>query len=1423
MRQYYGNGRIIVRRFLIIVVSIAAIGMGHANDKIIDVEWYHNAATEAFERRGLPPVEVTGSSIHNGVLQTEIAPRDWIENAQLNFVLAAPAGRVTTATMTVDELSESTGTAGQRLEYQREIDVSVESLGYVRGNHLVKVEVPAIVPGTAGRRLRKGTLKIYFEAANKITAERKANDPDLFARMLAKIVANPADIDGFAIPLDSVPSPSDAAGVPPLGRIENPVASFKVSKEGFVSFTGADLAAIGVHLADTVTTSVSVWSEGEQQAVLLLGLFDGTSGTIQLDDKFLVFTRESKSTYTKERVYWVKISDDAPLLPDLVLSAPAPEEARSNKSFMATQTVETDTTPVLTKNDQFLTILGYRWAWWTWTGDKKSANVPAPRDYQTSGSFGFDVPGLVHGRNPAKMKLHFYIHRWPVDAQPVSFQIMLNGTAVGNVTVSDPDGVDHALEVPTVLLRESGNELVLQPQASGRTVFPDIAFDRMELDYPRSYKMTTSSLDFLPPSSQGGVVGINVSDSGSPQVLIADISKQKPKLIIGKGGPVKGVRYLRTEGPADRRYVASDLSAIPGVDLQQYRPQRDLRSSNNRADVIVIAWHDFTADMQPWVEFRRSQGHAVEVVDVQDIYDQFGYGELSPHAIRAFLRYAAEHWQGSKLAPAASYVLLIGDSTSAYRNEFRNDVINYVPTMRVTATDDPFASDQWFVSMFGDDSFSDAMIGRFSVNNRDDLRNVIRKQLEYTAQETTAPWQNRLGFIADHTEFDETLDRVMTRAVPPWFEKTSVSMSDLPWIDNYYFPKELASVRRAKVSPQATLQIRDMFNEGAAVVTYFGHGSPNIWSNERMWFGGDSPNSDNHLLTNRDRLPIVINMTCNSGAIDYPQPNWNIAISEDFMRVPNGGAVACFVPSGPGLTLQHERLMNEISLELFGKESQPLGQSLQLALWRYLAEGNPRHLAEMFILLGDPMLVPKINTVQSSETLAGNIKDLQVTQWSRLDKPAADTATAALELELQNTSPYPTREVAVSITDPEGRQMAEAEAVDILPFSSRRILVDVPIQTGLNNFRGWLSAGAEKVELHPAVPFAAAGLRPDDQRDNVPPAAIDPRTVEVTYREADGKVIANVSAQVYALAREPLSNLRLGLQGNDGIVDRESVVTIPATSPGMASRVTLPMEMASAVASEQFKIRFDPSGFYPEFHRFPPLTVSMGPQQFPDLSLVSASASTTAPTEGETVFFDVTVANTGESDIDGVRPAGYIVDAAGRRTAMPTQVLRKVQPQTLESGSSSTFRLRWDPVDNIGSSTLAFAVRSIYGAPDRSPADNETTLTLRARTKADIRNLKVEVLPISVEDRQMKQIRIAAHVRNAGETEAHGLRVTYYGSPEKKESDLLGSVDIEAINPGQTVQAVLTYRMKPGEERRPFRFTTEVMYKGSRQRIPLER
>ena len=58
------------------------------------------------------------------------------------------------------------------------------------------------------------------------------------------------------------------------------------------------------------------------------------------------------------------------------------------------------------------------------------------------------------------------------------------------------------------------------------------------------------------------------------------------------------------------------------------------------ADYVVVAPAAFHATLGTLTALRASQGHSVAVVDIEDVYDEFSFGQKTPYALRAFLQHA---------------------------------------------------------------------------------------------------------------------------------------------------------------------------------------------------------------------------------------------------------------------------------------------------------------------------------------------------------------------------------------------------------------------------------------------------------------------------------------------------------------------------------------------------------------------------------------------------------------------------------------------------------------------------------------------------------------------------------------------------------------------------------------------------------------
>ena len=89
---------------------------------------------------------------------------------------------------------------------------------------------------------------------------------------------------------------------------------------------------------------------------------------------------------------------------------------------------------------------------------------------------------------------------------------------------------------------------------------------------------------------------------------------------------------------AGRRYLAVSPQAVKGVVAKPGRSVHPARRAARR--LSGRRTREFLAAAQPLLEQRRGQGLESMSVAIEDVYDEFGYGEAHPEAVKAFLEYA---------------------------------------------------------------------------------------------------------------------------------------------------------------------------------------------------------------------------------------------------------------------------------------------------------------------------------------------------------------------------------------------------------------------------------------------------------------------------------------------------------------------------------------------------------------------------------------------------------------------------------------------------------------------------------------------------------------------------------------------------------------------------------------------------------------
>lgn len=495
-------------------------------------------------------------------------------------------------------------------------------------------------------------------------------------------------------------------------------------------------------------------------------------------------------------------------------------------------------------------------------------------------------------------------------------------------------------QVPQSSLVEGENQLKLSLLLDA---FPgqftdDIYFDWFEIDYAHLFKANNDYLAFSRDES-GEPWKYEVSDFTSGQATVYEISDPlQPEIVTGQ---VLQSGTLSFEGnhAGQARYALAGTSALQKpASITFYNPP-DLKSSSNAADYIFITHRDFHTATQTLADYRRAQGLATKVVDVQDLYNEFNYGIFNPIAIKNFLAYTFAVWQ-----KAPTYVLLVGDGHWNFEGyQSNNPSVDYGSPTPVYMPPNLAWVDPWqgevdsanlLAAVVGTDPLPDVNIGRLPVNSVAELNAVIQKIMDYE-NSPLGDWQYNLVFAADNKDaagdFKSLADGIINDIIPSAYRENRIYLDDLG---------------SAAVANQS---LKQAFNvSGAVLLNYIGHAALDTWANEGMFTSADIQD-----LTNGSMLPVVISMDCLDGYWFYPSQS---SLTEQMLRAANKGAVGSFSPTGLGVATGHDALQRGFYHAVLNQGIQELGPATLAAKLSLYVSGSNYDLLHTFTVFGDPAL-----------------------------------------------------------------------------------------------------------------------------------------------------------------------------------------------------------------------------------------------------------------------------------------------------------------------------------------------------------------------------------------------------------------------------------------------------------------------------------
>lgn len=336
---------------------------------------------------------------------------------------------------------------------------------------------------------------------------------------------------------------------------------------------------------------------------------------------------------------------------------------------------------------------------------------------------------------------------------------------------------------------------------------------------------------------------IKVYQSGNEYNALIPNGGNAKKCVLYSSSGIKSVGSLRAVG--QNGFFQNFVNTIPD------------------SAYIMISHSTLDVEVLNYANYRTSTGHYPYIVDVNQLYKQYGYGVTQhPLAIRNYLN---DVLVNSGTTPA--YLFLIGKSIRAkiVRGKASLYANNLVPSIGNPATDNLFTA-----GLNGTGLEVAIPTGRISVNSNLELKAYLDKIRSYESAQPASWMKQALHFVGGKSLLEtQSFENYMTQ-----YSNTFI---------NGATGGNVRTFKKTTAAPiQTTLadSISTLINQGVSMMTFFGHASNT---------GGFDINIDEpENLNNQGRYPLILGNACYTGDVHQ---EGSISTSEDYVIIPEKGAI----------------------------------------------------------------------------------------------------------------------------------------------------------------------------------------------------------------------------------------------------------------------------------------------------------------------------------------------------------------------------------------------------------------------------------------------------------------------------------------------------------------------------------------------------
>jgi len=472
-----------------------------------------------------------------------------------------------------------------------------------------------------------------------------------------------------------------------------------------------------------------------------------------------------------------------------------------------------------------------------------------------------------------------------------------------------------------------------------------------EIFYRRFFEADNGCLFFEAPDTTGYVKYL-LHDFDSPSIYVFDLTDQfNVTELVGVEIAPSGfdVTFFDTLSGYRRRYAAITAEAMLKPASLEEVVITNIRYEPTKPYCVIT--HSDLMDAATMI----ADFHDGEVVTLEEIYNEFGWGVPDATAIRDFLRW--RYWHGP-----LSWVLLLGDGTwdlrgrrgqATYRNYVPSYERRYLPPFGDTYnTDDWFAylEPSWQGSLA---DFPTVAMSRLPATSPDDAMALVERTIAYQTSPEPGMWQATVIIVADddrvgsscdgipHTDFAEELS---DDGVPAMFRQTKIYLVE--------YPREATGLKTS-----AKNDFIESLNRGALLTNFVGHGDPYRLAQEEVY----NPAAIDLVCTG-PRRTFFIAASCNVSRFDDPV---GTSMAEDLIHRAEGGTIGSLASTHLCKALPNQILNLHFLQQLFPPDFMEalvtVGDAAAIAKFLTIASAQNHDLywknSEMYALFGDPALV----------------------------------------------------------------------------------------------------------------------------------------------------------------------------------------------------------------------------------------------------------------------------------------------------------------------------------------------------------------------------------------------------------------------------------------------------------------------------------